>query len=63
MRTTVTLDLPDDVYRRLLRSAEFNERALTEEIAHLIMRQFDRNYSKAEFDKLVREILQGYEEN
>lgn len=63
MRTTVTLDLPDDVYRRLLRSAEFNERTLAEEIAHLIMRQFDRNYSKAEFDKLVQEILQGYEEN
>lgn len=63
MKKTVTLELPDDVYRRLLRSAEFNERALVEEIEHLIMRQFDRNYSKAEFDKLVQEILQGYEEN
>jgi len=63
MRKTITLDLPDDVYRRLLRSAEFNERTLAEEIAHLIMTQFDRNYSKAEFDKLVQEIMQGYEEN
>lgn len=56
MRKTVILDLPDDVYRRLLRSAEFNERSLAEEIAHLIMRQYDRDYSRAEFDKLVREI-------
>ncbi len=63
MKKTVTLDLPDDVYRRVLRSAEFNERTLAEEIAHLIMRQFDRNYSKAEFDKLVQEILKGHEEN
>ena len=38
MKRTVTLELPDDVYRRLLRSAEFNERSLAEEIAHLIMR-------------------------
>ena len=63
MKKTITLDLPDDVYRRLLRSAEFNERTLAEEIAHLIMRQFDRTYSKAEFDKLVQEILQGHEES
>jgi len=63
MKKTITLDLPDDVYRRLLRSAEFNERTLAEEVAHLIMRQFDRNYSKAEFDKLVEEILQGHEES
>lgn len=63
MRRTVTLDLPDDVYRRLLRSAEFHERTLAEEIAHLIMTQFDRNYSKAEFDKLVQIAMQGHEEN
>ena len=63
MKKTITLDLPDDVYRRLLRSAEFNERTLAEEIAHLIMRQYDRDYSKAEFDKLVEEILQGHEES
>ncbi len=63
MKRTITLELPDEVYCRLLRSAGFNRRTLAEEVAHLIMRQFDRNYSKAEFDKLVQEILQGYEEN
>ena len=63
MKRILALELPDDVYCRLLRSAEFNERTLAEEVAHLIMRQFDRNYSKAEFDKLVQEILQGYEED
>ncbi|MCZ0940539.1 MAG: hypothetical protein OXJ55_17980 [Caldilineaceae bacterium] len=63
MERTITLELPDDVYRRLLRSAEFNERTLADEVAHLIKRQFDRSYSKAEFDKLVQEILQGHEEN
>ncbi|MDE0337913.1 MAG: hypothetical protein OXI80_09615 [Caldilineaceae bacterium] len=63
MKKIVTLELPDDVYHRLLRSAEFHERTLAEEIAHLIMTQFDRNYSRAEFDRLVRQIVQGYEEN
>ena len=63
MKRVITLELPDDVYSRLLRSAEFNRRTLAEEVAHLIMRQFDRNYSKEEFDKLVQEIMQGHEEN
>ena len=62
MRKIVTLELPDDVYRRLLSSAEFHERSLAEEIAHLIMTQFDRDYSRAEFDRLVRQIVQGPEE-
>ena len=55
------IGLPDDVYRRLLRSAERNRRTPAKEIEHLIMRQFDRDYSQAEFDKLVREIRRGYE--
>ena len=53
------IDLPNDVYRRLLRSAARNGWTPAEEIEHLIMRQFDRDYSQAEFDKLVREIRQG----
>ena len=59
MKRKVMIDLPDDVYRRLLRSAARNGWTPAEEIEHLIMRQFDRDYSQAEFDKLVREIRQG----
>ena len=53
------IDLPNDVYRRLLRSAARNGWTPEKEIEHLIMRQFDRDYSQAEFDKLVWEIRQG----
>ena len=59
VKRIVTIYLPDDVYRRLLRSAERNEWTPAKEIEHLIMRQFDRDYSQAEFDKLVREIRRG----
>ena len=59
VKRIMTIDLPDDVYRRLLRSAARNGCTPAEEIDHLIMRQFDRDYSQAEFDKLVREIRQG----
>lgn len=55
----MTINLPDDVYRRLLRSAARNGWTPEKEIEHLIMRQFDRDYSQEEFDKLVREIRQG----
>ena len=55
----VTINLPDDVHHRLLRSAARNGWTPEKEIEHLIMRQFDRDYSQAEFDKLVREIRQG----
>ena len=55
----MTIKLPDDVYRRLLRSAARNRWTPAEEIEHVIMRQFDRDYSQAEFDKLVRGIRQG----
>ena len=59
VKRIVTIDLPDDVYRRLLRSAARNGRTPAKEIEHLIMRQFDRDYSQAEFEKLVREIRRG----
>ena len=59
VKRIVTIELPDDVYRRLLRSAARNGWTPAEEIEHQIMRQFDRDYSQAEFDKLVREIRQG----
>ena len=59
MKRIVTINLPDDVYRRLLRSAARNGRTPAQEIEHLIMRQFDRDYSQAEFDKLVRGIKRG----
>ena len=61
VKKTVTIELPEDVYRRLLRSAARNRWTAAKEIEHLIMRQFDRDYSQAEFDKLVREIRRGYE--
>ena len=59
MKRKVMIDLPDDVYRRLYRSAARNGWTPEKEIEHLIMRQFDRDYSQAEFDKLVREIRRG----
>ncbi len=59
VKRIVTINLPDDVYRRLLRSAARNGWTPAQEIEHLIMRQFDSDYSQAEFDKLVREIRQG----
>lgn len=59
MKRIVTINLPDDVYRRLLRSAARNGWTPAEEIEHLIMRQFDRDYSQAEFEKLVREMRRG----
>ncbi len=59
VKRIVTIDLPDDVYRWLLRSAARNGRTPAKEIQHLIMRQFDHDYSQAEFDKLVREIRRG----
>lgn len=62
-KRNVTIDLPHSVYRRLLRSAARNGWTLAKEIEHLIMRQFDREYSQAEFDKLVREITQGREKD
>lgn len=55
----VTIDLPDDVYRRLLRSAERHGWTPAREIEHLILKQFDSAYTQAEFDKLVREIRRG----
>ncbi len=61
VKRIVTIDLPDDVYRRLLRSAARNGWPPAKEIEHLIMRQFDRDYSQAEFEKLVREIRRGCE--
>lgn len=63
MKRIVTIDLPDDVYRRLLRSAARHARTPAQEIEHLIMKQFDRGYSHAEFDKLVREIRQSRGKN
>ncbi len=59
MKRIVTINLPDDVYRRLLRSAARNGWTPAKEIEHLIMRQFDRDYSQAEFEKLVREMRRG----
>ncbi len=61
IKRNVTLDLPNAVYRRLLRSAARNGWSPEKEIEHLILKQFDREYSQAEFDKLVREIRQGFE--
>ncbi len=63
MKRVMTIDLPDDVYRRLLRSAARNGWTPEKEIEHLIMKQFDRAYSQAEFDKLVREIRRGCEKD
>lgn len=63
VKRIVTINLPDDVYRRLLRSAARNGWTPAEEIEHLIMRQFDRDYSQAEFDKLVREMRRGRGKN
>ncbi len=60
-KRNVTIDLPNAVYRRLLRSAALNGWSPAKEIEHLILKQFDRDYSQAEFDKLVREIRQGVE--
>ena len=59
LKRTVTIDLPVDVNRRLLRSAAYNRRTLDEEIENLILLQFDRDYSQAEFDKLVQKIRRG----
>ncbi|MCY3900095.1 MAG: hypothetical protein OXF50_00295 [Caldilineaceae bacterium] len=59
VKRIVTIDLPDDVYRCLLRSAARNGWTPAKEIEHLIMRQFDRGYSQAEFEKLVREKRRG----
>ena len=59
VKKVVTIKLPEDVYRRLLRSSARNGWTPAKEIEHLIMRQFDRDYSQAEFDKLVREIRRG----
>ena len=59
VKRIVTIYLPEDVYRRLLRSAARNGWTPAKEIEHLIMRKFDRDYSQAEFDKLVREIRRG----
>ena len=56
---TVAIILPADVYRPLLHSAAHTGRTPAKEIEHLILRQFDRDYSQAEFYKLVREKRQG----
>lgn len=61
VKRIMTIELPEDVYRRLLRSAARNGWTPAKEIEHLVMRQFDRDYSQAEFDKLVREIRRGVE--
>ena len=61
VKKTVMIELPEDVHRRLLRSAARNRWTPAKEIEHLVMRQFDRAYSQAEFDKLVRETRRGYE--
>ena len=60
-KRVVAIELPEDVYRRLLRSAARNGWTPAKEIEHLIMRQFDLDYSRAEFEKLVREIRRGRE--
>ena len=62
-KRNMTIDLPHAVYRRLVRSAARNGWTPAKEIEHLILRQFDREYSQAEFDKLVREIRQGFEKD
>ncbi|MDE0141231.1 MAG: hypothetical protein F4047_14600 [Caldilineaceae bacterium SB0670_bin_27] len=61
VKRIMTIELPEDVYRRLLRSAARNGWTPAKEIEHLVMRQFDRDYSQAEFDKLVREVRRGLE--
>lgn len=61
VKRIMTIELPEDVYRRLLRSAARNGWTPAKEIEHLVMRQFDRDYSQAEFDKLVREVRRGRE--
>lgn len=61
VKRTVTIELPEDVYRRLLRSAARNRWTPAKEIEHLIMRQFDRACTQAEFDKLARKIRRAYE--
>lgn len=48
VKRIVTIDLPDDVYRCLLRLAARNGWTPAKEIEPLIMRQFDRDYSQAE---------------
>jgi len=63
IKRNVTIDLPNAVYHRLSRSAARNGWTLTKEIEHLILKQFDRDYSQAEFDKLVREIMQDREKD
>ena len=63
IKRNVTINLPNAVYRRLLLSAAHNGRTPAKEIEHLILRQFDRDYSQAEFDKLVREIRRGCEKD
>ncbi|MDE0199179.1 MAG: hypothetical protein OXK78_13355 [Caldilineaceae bacterium] len=60
-KRVVAIELPEDVYRRLLRSAARNGWTPAKEIEHLIMRQFDLDYAQAEFEKLVREIRRGRE--
>ena len=59
LKRTVVINLPVDVYHRLLRSAARNGWTPDREVEHLILRQFDRDYSQAEFDKLVQEIRRG----
>ncbi len=63
VKRTVTIDLPDDSYRRLLRSAARNGWTPAKEIEHQVMRQFDRDYSQAEFDKMVRNLRRGREQD
>ena len=60
-KRVVAIELPEDVYRRLLRSAARNGWTPAKEIELLIMRQFDLDYAQAEFEKLVREIRRGRE--
>ena len=59
----VAVELPEDVYRSLLRTAARNGWTPAKEIEHLIMRQFDRDYAQAEFEKLVRETGRGREKD
>ena len=48
VKRILTIDLPDDVYRCLLRSAARNGWTPAKEIEPLVMRQFDRDLSQAE---------------
>ncbi len=59
VKRIVTIDLPDVVYRRLLRLAARLGWTSAREIEHLTLKQFDRDHTQAEFDKLVREIGRG----